>query len=104
MSKEREAIKNDLLIQLKNKNATQKFYISLVDDYMSLWDIKNRLIEDIQKRGVSIPWSNGEKQSGYKKNDSIAELNKTNAQMLKILGELGLRGADIKAVDEDEVL
>ena len=30
-------------------------------------------------------------QSGYKKNDSIAELNKTNAQMLKILSELGLK-------------
>ena len=30
-------------------------------------------------------------QSGYKKNESIAELNKTNAQMLKILSELGLK-------------
>ena len=102
--KERELIKKDLIEQLNKKGAIQQFYISLVDDYLSLWDMKNALIEDIELRGVSIEWNNGGVQQGRKKNDSIAELNKTNAQMLKILSELGLRGADIKAVEEDEEL
>lgn len=102
--KERELIKKDLIEQLNKKGATQQFYISLVDDYLSLWDMKNALIEDIELRGVSIEWNNGGGQQGRKKNDSIAELNKTNAQMLKILSELGLRGADIKVVEEDEEL
>ena len=101
---ERELIKKDLLKQLEVKKAIQKFYTSLVDDYLKLWDIKNKLIEDIETRGVSIEWNNGGGQNGFKKNDSIAELNKTNAQMLKILSELGLRGADVKAVEEDEEL
>ena len=84
-------IKKDLLDQLERNGVYGKHYLDLINDYMSLWDIKNKLIEDIKKRGVSVYWCNGGGQEGYKKNDSIAELNKTNAQMLKILNELGLK-------------
>lgn len=92
---------------LKDQLAANKIYgaqyVDLVNDYLSLWDIKNKLIADIKKRGVSIEWHNGAGQSGYKKNDSIAELNKTNAQMLKILSELGLKAVETKADDEYEL-
>lgn len=104
MKTEKELIRQDLLKQLELKGATQLFYKSLVDDYMSLWDMKNKLIADIEDRGVAIAWNNGGGQTGVKKNDNMSELNKTNAQMLKILSELGLRGADIKVVDVDEKL
>ena len=83
-------IKKDLLKQLESNGIFGKHYEDLIDDYISLWDIKNRLIEDIKIRGVSVEWNNG-KQVGMKKNDSIPELNKTSAQMLKILSELGLK-------------
>lgn len=83
-------IKEDLLNQLKANETFGKHYEDLVNDYMALWDIKNRLIADIKEHGVSIEWNNG-KQTGKKKNDSIPELNKTSAQMLKILAELGLK-------------
>lgn len=68
-----------------------------VDDYLAMWDVKNMLIEDIQERGVTVPGARGEK-----KNDSIGELNKTNAQMLKILSELGLETSEIKIEGEDD--
>jgi phage terminase small subunit len=90
MAKKNE-IKKDLLDQLERNGVYGKHYLNLIDDYMSLWDIKNKLIKDIKKRGVSVYWCNGGGQEGYKKNESIAELNKTNAQMLKILSELGLK-------------
>lgn len=83
-------IKEDLLKQLHENETYGKHYEDLIEDYMALWEIKNRLIEDIKKRGVSIEWNNGI-QNGRKKNDSISELNKTSAQMLKILSELGLK-------------
>lgn len=86
----RDEIKEDLLNQLKENGTEGKQYTDLVEDYMSFWDIKNRLILDINTRGVSIKWKNG-KQTGIRKNDSIQELNKTSAQMLKILSELGLK-------------
>jgi phage terminase small subunit len=85
-SKLRSNIEKDLIEQLNEKGAGHAHYIDMVKDYMSLWDVKNLLIEDINERGVVVTW-NGNK----KKNDSIGELNKTNAQMLKILSELDLK-------------
>lgn len=89
-------IKQDLIDQLERQGIYGQHYLDLVNDYMALWDIKNKLIKDIKERGVSIRWETYNRggevvQSGYKKNESIAELNKTNAQMLKILSELGLK-------------
>lgn len=95
-------IKEDLLNQLKENETYGKHYEDLVNDYMALWDIKNRLIEDIKERGVSIEWNNG-KQAGKKKNDSIPELNKTSAQMLKILSELGLKPSSKEAPGDDNL-
>jgi hypothetical protein len=84
-------IKNDLIEQLEKNGVRGSQYKDLIDDYMCLWEIKNKLISDIKKRGVMIEWSNGPNQSGFKKNESIGELNKTNAQMLKVLNDLGLK-------------
>ncbi|WP_460285162.1 P27 family phage terminase small subunit [Clostridium botulinum] len=94
-------IKEDLLKQLKENATHGKHYEDLVSDYMALWDIKNRLIADIKERGVSVEWNNG-KQVGRKKNDSIPELNKTSAQMLKILAELGLKPSPKENSDNDD--
>lgn len=97
-------IKKDLLDQLDRNGVYGNHFMDLVNDYMALWDIKNELIKDIKDRGVSVEYQNGPNQWGQKRNDSIPELNKTNAQMLKIINELGLRpprvGGD--AVDPDE--
>ena len=97
-------IKIDMLKQLKDRNILESHYISLVDDYMELWNIKNLLIADINVRGVNVEWNNGGGQSGVKKNDSVNELVRVNAQMLKILSELGIRGADIKQIEYDDEL
>ncbi len=88
MSTKKNEIKKDLLAQLERNRITGKHYLDLVDDYISLWEIKNMLIADIKKRGVSIYWCNGGGQEGQKKNDNTAELIKTLAQMSKIRSEL----------------
>lgn len=95
-------IKKDLINQLERNGVYGSHYLDLINDYMAMWDIKNKLIKDIKVRGVSIEWNNGGGQKGVKKNDSISELNKTNAQMLKILNELGLKASDIIMVDDDD--
>ncbi len=97
----KEKIRDDLILQLKNLGATQKHYFDLVDDYMKMWEVKNELINDIRIRGVSVPYQNGKNQMGHRRNDSVGDLIKTNAQMLKILAELGLRAADV-LVEEDD--
>lgn len=95
-------IKKDLIDQLERNGVYGMHYLDLINDYMSMWEIKNKLIKDIKERGVTIEYQNGANQWGYKKNDSISELNKTNAQMLKILNELGLKPCADDEPDDDE--
>ena len=102
--KERELIRNDLLKQLKDRNMFQQYYVSLVNDYIHLWDVKNGLVDNIEENGVTITYNNGGGQSGEKKNDCVPELYRINGQMLKLLDNLGLRGADIKLPDKEFTL
>ncbi|PEO51704.1 P27 family phage terminase small subunit [Bacillus pseudomycoides] len=101
INKLKETIKQDLMNQLEENGTFGAHYTDLVSDYMALWDIKNNLILDIEERGVVVDWSNG-KQRGKKKNESISELNKTNAQMLKLLAELGLKATEVDKDDDDD--
>lgn len=96
-------IKNALLKQLKDRKNDTDFFRDLVNDYMSMWDIKNELIADIKEKGVSVKYQNGENQFGYKKNDSVRELTTVNNQMLKILKDLGIK-AEVEEVDDDEFI
>ena len=89
-NKKRNEIKNDLLAQLSKNGVTGTHFTDLVDDYMSLWNIKNELIKDIKERGVVTEYNNGGGQSGTKRNDSVTDLIKVNAQMSKLLQSLNL--------------
>jgi len=86
-------IKADLLDQLDRNGTTGKYYVDLVSDYMNMWVTKSLLADDIQQRGVNIKYDNGGGQKGTKKNDSVELGIKINAQMLKLLSELGIKPA-----------
>jgi len=81
-------LRDSLISQLKSMNSDSATFLDLVEDYISFYKIKNELIADIHERGVSIEWANSATQKGRKKNDSVSELVKVNAQMLKILQQL----------------
>lgn len=105
MDRARRKIELSLEKQLKDKKVFKyAHYKDLAKDYLELWDIKNLLLEDIKIRGVQIEWSNGDKQKGHKKNESISELLKVNKQMLTILYDLGIRASDLEEEEEDEEL
>ncbi len=93
IAQKREEIQNDLLDQLERSGVIGEYYVDLISDYMSLWDVKNALIADIETKGVSLRYQNGENQWGYKKNDSVGELQRTNNQMLNILRHLDLNSS-----------
>ncbi len=84
----RDDIRGDLLDQLERNCTVGKYYTDLVDDYMGMWDTKTMLIADIRERGVTVMGV-----SGVKKNDSVGDLVRINAQMLKLLSELGIKPA-----------
>lgn len=98
-------IENDLRQQLEANGTFGKFFDDMIDDYMAMYVTKTLLIEDIQKRGTIVKYNNGGGQSGYKKNEAVDMFNKTNAQMLKLLAELGLKAsATIGGGDIDDEL
>lgn len=84
-------IKTDLLEQNERNGTTGKYYTDLIEDYMDMWVTKCLLINDIRSRGVNIEYNNGGNQKGTKKNDSVDQLIKLNAQMLKLLAEIGIK-------------
>lgn len=99
----RDNVKKSLIEQLQSRGVEYLFLMDLINDYMSLWAVKQKLIEDIEARGVTVTYQNGKNQKGVKQNDSVLSLIKTNAQMLRILAELGLRGSEQTGVMDDEL-
>lgn len=97
-------IEASLLEQLEVNKIDMEYNTDLIGDYMALWLTKCMLIDDINKRGVTVNYNNGGGQKGKKKNESVAELTKVNTQMLKILDSLGLKPiyviADVGDVDD----
>ena len=101
MSINENSIRISLRRALSGRGLDEKEHAHLydmVDDYMALWRTKQLLIADIDKRGVNVEWQNSATQKGFKKNDSVGELHKTNAQMLNVLKYL-----DIDATPAGEV-
>lgn len=98
----REAILSDLTDQLDRNGTTGQYYSDLVKDYMKLWDTKNRLILDIELRGVTVE-SVTSAGTNLKKNDSVDQLIKLNAQMLKLLDSHGIKPAQSDGDTDDEM-
>ena len=104
-TKKYKEIENDLRQQLEANGTYGKFFDDMIDDYMAMYVTKTLLVEDIQKRGTIVKYNNGGGQSGMKKNEAVDMFNKTNAQMLKLLAELGLKAnATIGGGDIDDEL
>jgi len=102
-SKEYGKIKRDLINQLKLKKAKTPTFLSQVNDYMSMWIAKEMLISDMEERGVYISYDNGGGQKGIKKNDSVIDQIKLNAQMLKLLEALDIKSTTLISNDSDEL-
>lgn len=101
-SKNYNELKKELEKQLITNNNYNKVTIELLEKYIKFTEIEDKLNADIDKRGVSIAWDNGGGQKGRKKNDSIAELTKVNAQKLKILDKLGIKAPESKDEGDDD--
>lgn len=105
MAFSKKLIKESLLEQLDKKGAKIAVFADLVDDYMSLFDIKNALKKDIKNRGVTYEDFNSSGMKVKKDNPSVKNLINTNRQMLAIIDKLKLDpNAIIPPEDEDDDL
>lgn len=97
---------NTIYIDLKEQLIKNNNYTAYTEDlllkYMNFLKIEEELNQDIALRGVSIYWCNGGGQEGYKKNDSITELNRVNLQAIKLLNFLGIKAPEPKVKDSGD--
>ena len=91
LSGKRRKIYNSLKEQLELTDNYNDYTEDLLQDYLTMYDTKCMLAQDIEDRGVSLEYDNGGGQKGSKSNPSIDLMNRTNAQMLKLLDALGLK-------------
>lgn len=100
--KKYEELKKTLEEQLITQDNYNKITMELLEKYIKFTKIEDKLNEDIEDRGVSIAWNNGGGQKGRKKNDSIAEFTRVDAQKLKILDKLGIKAPESKDEGDGE--
>lgn len=87
----KEAIKEDLRKQLMSQGKFGKHFDDMIEDYLYLVELKEKLKDDINNNGIRYKSTGGNGFTTYKPNESCERILKTNAEMLKILQELDLK-------------
>ena len=87
----RTEIQESLTKQLELRGMSADFYKDLIDDYAYYWSLKKKLISDIKNKGLRYKTINGNGVEVEKANESVVNLQKTTATMLKILADLKLK-------------
>lgn len=86
-----KAMKESLIKQLELRGMKAEFYMDMIDDYVYYWSLKKKLITDIRAKGLRYETINGNGVTVEKANESVVNLQKTTATMLKILADLKLK-------------
>lgn len=86
-----EIIREDLKNQLITQNKYGKQFDDMVEDYIFFINLKEELQYDIKINGIRYRSMTGNGYFTDKPNESVQNLIKVNAQMLKILQDLELK-------------
>ena len=100
----KKSIKEDLQAQLIAQGKFGKHFDDMIEDYLYLVDLKERLKHDIDTNGIRYKSTGGNGFTTFKPNESCERLLKTNAQMLKILQDLELKAPDEGGDEGDDLL
>ena len=84
-------IKESLIKQLELRGMSADFYKDMIEDYVYYWSLKKKLISDIKQKGLRYKTIIGNGVEVEKANESVVNLQKTTATMLKILADLKLK-------------
>ena len=98
----RAAIEQDLLDDLERQGKIGKYYIDQVNLYMSLWDVKNKLVEDLEKNGALRVRTLVSGSQTIENSKSTDQLLKVSDRMQKLLSFL-VPDREQEADDDDEM-
>ena len=94
LEKKTETIREDLKGQLLSQNKFGKQFDDMIEDYIFFVKLKEELQLDIKENGLRYRTMTGNGYPTDKPNESVQNLVKINAQMLKILQDLELKAPD----------
>lgn len=103
MATKLKRIENSLKKQLELKGANVYHFEQLINDYCTLFSIKEKLKADIEDRGITITSFNSKGYEVQKPNPSITEITKISTQMIKILQLLQVSPDENISEDDDEL-
>lgn len=96
-----DTIKEDLSNQLVNQGKFGKQFEDMIEDYLFFVKLKEELQLDIKNNGLRCLRMTGNGFPSEKPNESVQNLIKVNAQMLKILQDLDLKTPDEEGEGDD---
>ncbi len=96
-----DTIKEDLNNQLVNQGKFGKQFEDMIEDYLFFVKLKEELQLDIKNNGLRCLRMTGNGFPSEKPNESVQNLIKVNAQMLKILQDLDLKAPDEEGEGDD---
>lgn len=99
LTKKRRELKDSMLEILENRGMTEKVYSDKVEEYMQHWELYQKLLADIEDRGIIVEGGS----RGPAENRSVALSVQVSRQMLAIFNALGFKDADFAPADDDEL-
>lgn len=96
-------IEEDLRDQLERLSKFGKFYDDLVNDYLYLIELREKLKKDIKDKGVRYEFVNGNGKTQEKPNESVSNLIKVEQLLLKIINDLEINQARIPSSSPEEI-
>lgn len=86
----RKRVKTSLEDQLKAKGADIDLFIDQIKDYMTMWDLKEQLKDDIAENGLRLMYRTANGGVAEKDNPSVKQIPLINKQMLMLLKQLDI--------------
>ena len=100
----RECVKRSLIEQLEAKGAGIDVFRDMIDDYMTMWDEKETLKQDMKEKGLRYSVTSGNGFETEKDNPSFKVFPLVNKQMLMLLKQMGLTTGDVtESLPDDEL-
>ena len=87
--------------QLREKGADVAHFTTLIDDYITYYDLVKKMKADIKKNGLSYPAVSAAGKEYEKENPCVKMLPQYTRTMLAILKELGLTTDKIDTSDDE---
>lgn len=86
----RRRVKKSLEEQLSAKGADIELFNDQINDYMAMWDLKERLKDDIEENGLRLGYKTANGGLAEKDNPSVKQLPMVNKQMLMLLKQMDI--------------